>query len=379
MLAQARDTLPRPGEVPDAIWQQKTDGYRCLAFLRAGTVLLQSRRGALLLPAFPEFAEAAADVDADLVLDGELVAFHDGRLDFAALQQRARRRGMGAAKAAREAPAHFIAFDLLEAGGEVLFSRPCRECLARLEEVFSSGVLRPPWVLVASTDDRAIAEEWLAPEWGRVGVEGVVVKSGTGTYRPGQRGSWLKVRAHDTAEGIIAGVTGNPRAPHGLLLGRYDASGRLRFVGRTTPLSAAARRELGAVLTPAGPEHPWTGVRISAGWDTGEDLRYSTVQPNVVAEVRADTAVDRGRHRHPVRYLRMRPDLSPTPALRAKADGLTGPASSHYGRNVSWLLRRPSAVGSRLVSPECGSGYGGGVSGSCRGGVNPTSARSPER
>lgn len=48
-----------------------------------------------MLPAFPEFAEAAAGVEEGLVLDGELVVFHGGRLDFAALQQRARRPHSG--------------------------------------------------------------------------------------------------------------------------------------------------------------------------------------------------------------------------------------------------------------------------------------------
>jgi ATP-dependent DNA ligase len=52
-------------------------------------------------------------------------------------------------------------------------------------------------------------------------------------------------------------------------------------------------------------------MQISARWGSGNKLRYVTVQPNLVAEVRADTAVDRGRHRHPVRYLRIRDDLTP--------------------------------------------------------------------
>ncbi|MEU2062347.1 hypothetical protein [Streptomyces sp. NPDC013455] len=59
--------------------------------------------------------------------DGELVVFHEGRLNFAALQQRARRRGRGAIKAARTPSGHLVVFDLLEApGGEGLFSHPCR-------------------------------------------------------------------------------------------------------------------------------------------------------------------------------------------------------------------------------------------------------------
>ncbi|MEU8893386.1 hypothetical protein [Streptomyces sp. NPDC048442] len=108
---------------------------------------------------------------------------------------------------------HLVVFDLLEADGEVLLTHPYRERWARLQELFSAGVLGPPWTLVASTEDRATVEEWLAPEWGSVGIEGIVVKPGTGRYRPGHRGGWIKVRAYDSAEGIIGGVTGPVEAP----------------------------------------------------------------------------------------------------------------------------------------------------------------------
>jgi hypothetical protein len=52
-------------------------------------------------------------------------------------------------------------------------------------------------------------------------------------------------------------------------------------------------------------------MQISAGGGSGNKLRYVTAQPNLVAELRADTAVGRHRHRHPVRYLRTRDDLTP--------------------------------------------------------------------
>ncbi|MER6978716.1 hypothetical protein [Streptomyces carpinensis] len=40
-----------------------------------------------------------------------------------------------------------------------------------------------------------------------------------------------------------------------------------------------------------------------------EDLTYTPVRPELVAEVLADTALDAGVYRHPVRYLRLRDDL----------------------------------------------------------------------
>ncbi|WP_236053946.1 hypothetical protein [Streptomyces musisoli] len=83
------------------------------------------------------------------------------------------------------------------------------------------------------------------------------------------------------------------RAPGTLLLGRYDRGRRLRLVARTAPLSTAARRDVGAVLRPAGPEHPWRDVRFSAGWGRG-DLDFTPVDPELVVEFVADTSVDEG-------------------------------------------------------------------------------------
>lgn len=51
-------------------------------------------------------------------------------------------------------------------------------------------------------------------------------------------------------------MTGRVTAPSTLLLGRYDACGRLRFIAQTAPLSATARREVGGLLYPGDDNHP---------------------------------------------------------------------------------------------------------------------------
>ncbi|MFI1312390.1 ATP-dependent DNA ligase [Streptomyces albidoflavus] len=310
MRAEARASLPAAGAPASLFWQQKLDGYRVLAFLRRGRLHLQSRSGADLTAHFPEL-QAAAGVGMDLVLDGELVVLRDGRLDFAALQQRARLAGYRARLASRSTPAHVVAFDLLEADGEALMGRPYRERWARLEALVAEGVLGGRWALVGSTTERDRALAWMDPDWGRVGVEGVVVKPAGGRYRPG-RGGWWKVRARESTEGVVGAVTGPVSAPDTLLLGRWDAEARFRMVARTTPLSATARREVGARLTEAGDDHPWHGVAFSAGWGTRMLLPHVPVAPVLVAEVTGDTSVDdAGRYRHPVRFLRLRDDLAP--------------------------------------------------------------------
>lgn len=122
------------------------------------------------------------------------------------------------------------------------------------------------------------------------------------------------MRSRITTEAVIGGITGPLTAPGVLLLGRYDVTGDLRLVARTTPLPTTARRELSTRLLPAEPAHPWHGRRFSAGWGTHGELNYQPIQPDLVAEFVADSAVDAGRYRHPVRYLRLRDDLSPQQA-----------------------------------------------------------------
>jgi ATP-dependent DNA ligase len=316
MLARPLPALPPAGQTP-ALYQPKLDGFRVLVFVREGAVYLQSRRGSDLTGAFVDVAAGGAQLAGeDVVLDGELVVLSsEGRLDFGALQQRARRRGRTTTAAAVH-PAHVAVFDVLEHRGDSLMGRPQQERWDLLVELFARRALHAPWTLISSTRDRNEATAWFESVYATVGIEGVMVKTAGGLYRPGERtGAWSKVRAYDTAEALVAGVTGRPSAPTTLLLGRHGPAGRLHLVARTAPLSATDRGQLGPLLTPAGPGHPWQDVTFSASWGSREPLEFTPVQPVLAVEFRTDSAVDPvrggvpGRHRHPVRFLRLRTDV----------------------------------------------------------------------
>ncbi|MEU0213104.1 hypothetical protein [Streptomyces canus] len=65
--------------------------------------MLRSRRGTEMLPAFPEVVAGAVQLPDATALDGELVVWDAaGRLALEQLQNRLRRRGTGAARAAEE-------------------------------------------------------------------------------------------------------------------------------------------------------------------------------------------------------------------------------------------------------------------------------------
>ncbi|MFF4714495.1 hypothetical protein ACFY2V_24280 [Streptomyces eurythermus] len=194
MLAHARRQLPSANALPGGVVaEQKPDGFRAIVFARRDLVLVQSRQGTDLTSAFPDVARAARDLGHSLVLDGELVVPRQGRLDFAALQRRARRRGRSAEQAAAADPAYLIAFDVLESDGTNLMSLPYRDRRARLESLFANGGLDAPFTLCPATTDWATAQDWLDPAWGSAGIEGVVLKGLSQPYLPGKR-AWIKVR-----------------------------------------------------------------------------------------------------------------------------------------------------------------------------------------
>jgi ATP-dependent DNA ligase len=311
--------LTTPVSVPDlrpgCAAEPKWDGFRALVSVEGGQVVLRSRRGTEMGPAFPEVVAGAVQLPDATSLDGELVVWDAaGRLAFERLQNRLARRGAAAAQAAEEWPAHFVAFDLLRLSGTDSTSWPYRRRRAALESVFAARRLIAPWALCPSTTEADVVREWLT--WASVGMEGVVFKRLNDAYRPSVRG-WQKYKIRETSEAIVGAITGSPAAPRTLLLGRYDDQGRLQYVGRTTSLAQAAGAAVADLLAAGRRGHPWTGWSFSAGWGSQEKLNVTLVEPELVVEVGVDVARDAsGRWRHPARWHRARPDLSPADVPR---------------------------------------------------------------
>ena len=119
-----------------------------------------SRNGTDLTPLFPDLTPIlTARLPADLILDGELVAWDPsaGRLDFGSLQARMT-AGKRIRAVARQRPAQFVAFDVLAAGGVDLRGRPSTARRLLLERALSG--IASPIVLCQQTDDVMTAREW---------------------------------------------------------------------------------------------------------------------------------------------------------------------------------------------------------------------------
>jgi ATP-dependent DNA ligase len=319
MLAAPTDHFPAGKALRGSWFEPKWDGYRAMvsttkitgAAGRGVGAQVWSRRGHDITGAFPDLAEVAARLlPPGCVLDGELLIWGDGHLDFGALQRRLA-AGKNAASLARSQPANFMAFDLLVGPDTDLRDQPLATRRTALEEIL--GDAGPPLQMTPYTTDADQARAWLAQyAQTRVGIEGLVIKSATGVYEPGRRG-WLKLRFRDTYEVVVGAITGTLVAPDRLVVGYLDPVGDLVIAGSTAPLSRRQADELRPLLAPPDGQHPWPD-EIGSGrlghWG-GPPKRVTLVEPTAVVEIAADSAVDQGKWRHLTRFVRARPDLTP--------------------------------------------------------------------
>lgn len=190
----------------------------------------------------------------------------------------------------------------------------------------------PPLQLSPVTADLAEAREWfevLPRDHGRRGP------GGQGCCDPlrGGRRDWLKVKHRDTVDVNVGGVLGPIDRLEVAIAGRYSGD-EFMMVGSTVPLTAAQSAELRALLRPAGTDHPWPDEITSYRWGGKDSAKPLTkARPMVVVEVLADAAMQAGRWRHGLRYVRPRADLQAedVPALQPGLALLTLP---------DWRLRR---------------------------------------
>ena len=192
-LASPLETEPQalgPREAWQVEW--KWDGIRGQLLRRTGQTFLWSRGEELITERFPEILAAAQALPDGTVLDGEVLAYEGGHpLPFARLQRRIGRQ-KPTPTVLREAPAVFMAYDLLEFAGADLRELPLLERRAKLEAlllplgqpfVLSEVLHESTWASLASLREEARARN----------VEGMMLKRTDSPYKTGRkRGDWWK-------------------------------------------------------------------------------------------------------------------------------------------------------------------------------------------
>jgi DNA ligase-1 len=189
-LEEEPAALGRPEE-----WQAewKWDGIRGQLIRRGDELFVWSRGEELMTEKFPEYQGFLSRLAPGTVLDGEIIGFtEEGVLPFAALQTRIGRKNV-TKKNLSEVPVGFIAYDLLEYGGEDFREKSLEERRVRLEQVVraaSHPLLRLSPVIAWGRWDELAAARARARD---VGSEGIMLKRKSSGYQVGRRrGDWWK-------------------------------------------------------------------------------------------------------------------------------------------------------------------------------------------
>ena len=309
-------TSGAPAEVTGDAWvhEFKWDGVRALVVSDGQRVQVRSRAGNDVTAGYPELAALAPAVPAGTVLDGELVVLDDdGVPSFPLLQRRMHLRDpVRVPVVARQVPVVFMAFDVLVHGGTSVMDQVWTQRRSRLEGL---GLAGPAWGTPPTVDDIGAALQAAADR----GLEGVVSKRRTSTYRPGDRSpDWRKLRLVREQEVVVGGVRrgqGHRQGTFGsLLVGTWDPdapdpSRPLRYAGSVgSGFSDREADRLSAVLADLATEDP-PFVDPPAGTD------LAWVRPRVVVQVRFREWTPEGRLRQPS-YRGQRVDRDPTTVQR---------------------------------------------------------------
>ena len=200
-LAYALDDEPASlGDPGEWFAEWKWDGIRGEIIKRNGQLFVWSRGEELMTEKFPEYAPLQELLPEGIVLDGEMIclsATESDRIDFvplpfALLQTRIGRKNISK-KQLSEAPVAFIAYDLLEFGGQDFREKSQVERRTVLEKLMAevhSPVLRlSPLIPFGNWNELTVIRSGSR----EVGSEGLMLKRKNAVYQTGRkRGDWWK-------------------------------------------------------------------------------------------------------------------------------------------------------------------------------------------
>lgn len=298
MLAQPG----QPFDSPDYLFEPKWDGIRCIAFVGEST-RLQSRNLRDITSLFPELANLREKVKGFfLVLDGEIVTIHKGKVQFSGVQKRIIARNPGLIKQmSSKLPATYVVFDILYHNGRSLLDQPLiqRKCVLAESLPENQYFVISPYILETGIQLHQACQSQ--------SFEGTMAKLQTSPYLPGQRSRyWIKCRATHQVDCVIVGYTNHAESDSitSLLLAVF-ASPRFRYIGSVgTGFTEQQRIALFTLLSKLKTQ----GTEIIVPQDL--DRTTNWVKPVLVCTVEYLEVTPTGNLRHPV-FIRMRTDKEP--------------------------------------------------------------------
>jgi bifunctional non-homologous end joining protein LigD len=287
------NSIEKPFDNPDWIFENKYDGYRTIAVINPDKVELWSRNHISFNTSFKPLISELKKINHTVVLDGEVVVENSaGKASFQLLQNYLR-TGKGNLK--------YYVFDILNLDGnnttklsllerkellKILINKQKLSNVFYSEHTIGNGLER---------FEEAVKNQ----------SEGIIAKRVDSNYFVDKRSSdWLKIKVVQQEEAIIIGLTEpkNSRKHFGaLLLGQYNGE-KLQFIGKCgTGFNDETLRELYNTLQPY-----FTSKRtVSERLELYDKIQW--VKPKLVCQVKFSEWTNDMHLRHPV-YLGLRMD-----------------------------------------------------------------------
>src|SRR5213593_509873 len=275
---------------PTVYLEDKFDGIRAQLHHSARRVEIFSRDLRRITGQFPELADQASNFQEELIIDGEIIAFEEGRrLTFFDLQRRLGRKSDSEdlfARAAADVPVAFVAFDLLWLNGRSLLTTPFRERRRYLGRVR----LPPQFQIARVTLARSAAEIEQTFQQARQRLnEGLMIKDPESFYLPGTRGMfWFKLKKELATLDVVVVAAELGHGKRNNVLSDYTFAVRDEVTGDFLPIGKAY-----SGLTDAEIAELTEHFKQNTIADHG---RYRTVKPDVVLEVAFNSIQPSTRH-----------------------------------------------------------------------------------
>ena len=288
MLTTAVD---KPFSSKDWLFELKLDGYRAIAEISKGNLLLYSRNGLNMLSRYPTIAAALEKIKTEVILDGEIVLLDEnGKPDFQKLQNYQENK---------QYQLVYYVFDILsmqkkDLKGILLLERKklLKKLLKRSASIRYCDHIEENGV---GFFKKIIASD----------LEGIIAKRKDSLYTPGIRTrEWLKIKNHKSQEAIIAGFTAPKRSRlhfGSLLLAQYKR-GKLQYIGHAgTGFTDKTLKELMQKMKPLITDKSPFEINIKTNGPV------TWVKPVLVCEIGYYEITENGILRHPV-YKGLRTD-----------------------------------------------------------------------
>lgn len=223
------EEIEKPFDKEEYIYELKFDGVR--ATLHVGPKLFKifGRNKTEITNLYPELKEIQTKISQNVIFDGEIVLFYNGKPSFSKLQERIHVKNKEKIAYFKEnMPVCFVCFDCLYINGQDLTNKPLLE-RKKILETFNDNDFFIKTKYIEKEGKK------LFKEVKKKDLEGIIAKKKNSVYEINTRSdAWIKIKNFKKETFFIGGYYEKPEnAVVSLYLGEYQ-NNQFSFVGKVS-------------------------------------------------------------------------------------------------------------------------------------------------